>query len=51
MFVPLALVLLVTGLFWLCSASRSEEPGGPLPAKVRFAAFGQAGVLALAEGG
>ena len=51
MFVPLALVLLVTGLFWLCSASRSEEPGGPLPAKVRFAAFGQAGVLALAAGG
>lgn len=51
MFIPLALVLLVTGLFWLCSAPRSSSPQVPLPVKVRFAVFGQAGILALAAGG
>ena len=51
MFIPLALVLLVTGLFWLCSAPRSSSPQVPLPVKVRFAVFGQSGILALAAGG
>ena len=36
MFIPLALVLLVTGLFWLCSAPRSSSPQVPLPVKGRF---------------
>ena len=44
MFIPLALVLLVTGLFWLCSAPRSSSPQVPLPVKVRFAVFGQSGI-------
>ena len=51
MFIPLLLVLLVSGLFWLCSAPRKGEAAIPLPAGVRFALFGQAGILALAAGG
>ena len=50
MFIPLLLVLLVSGLFWLCSAPRKGEAAIPLPAGVRFALFGQAGILALTAG-
>ncbi len=51
MFIPLLLMLLVSGLFWLCSAPRKGAAAIPLPAGVRFALFGQAGILALAAGG